>query len=146
MEVVAESLKKVQSNVEKILSVGSMRILKATEQDQSLAITALAEEISKELDVGYNFTYGIIGAYIEANETLICAKGKGMGIMLKSKYDAIQQKQATAKEEKTFSKFTVTIREIGMTKEQFEAAKRALHTESPSLASLKGWFAARDSK
>lgn len=139
---ISQAVTDVEDHVTNILKLTWTSINDAIQQEQHLTITGLSEEIAKKLSLGYNFVYAVAGQYVENNREIVCAKGKGMGIMLKSKYDAIQEKQAAAKEEKTFSKFTVTIREIGMTKEEFEKAKRDLHTESPTLASLKGWFAA----
>lgn len=146
MEDTTGTCDKVVEHTSAVLKLAANRIYAAISKDENIGITALSEAIANELGHEKSFVYGVIGAYVLENPELICAKGKGGGIMPKSKYEALQEKQTAAKEEKTFSKFMVTIREIGMSKEEFAAAKRELGTESPSLASLKAWLAARGSK
>ena len=123
-----------------ILKLASERIYASIAKDKNIGIVALSNTLADELKQHYNFVYGILGSYVAANDELIGAKGKGGGIMLKSKYDALQLKQQEVKAEKTFSKFTVSVREIGFKdKYQFNAARRELG-EHPTLNALKDWL------
>lgn len=145
-DTIAETLTTVQKHVSEILSIASMRILLATQADENIGIRVLSQDIAKERGLDQNFVYGVLGAYIDTNPDLICVKGNGMGIMLRSKYDALQQKKEETRMEKTYSKFTVSVRKLGFKdKAQFNAAQRELG-ENPTLATLKGWLSAREAK
>src|ERR1700722_5652190 len=94
----------VSDNTDKVLLASSERILTSISKDEHCGVVALSTDIAKELSLEYSFVYGIISAYISANPALICAKGKGMGVMLKSKYDKLQEIKAEELNKKTFSK------------------------------------------
>lgn len=144
MEDMTGTCNKVLEQTSAILKLATNRIYASVSKDENIGITALSEAIGNELCHEKTFVYGVIGAYVDTNPELVCAKGKGGGIMLKSKYDTIQQKQEKIKEEKTFSRFTVTVREAGFkTKQQFDSARRELG-EHPTLSVLKEWIAKKN--
>lgn len=146
MQDTTSAIYEVSEYVSTILKMASDHIYTEISKDENVGITALSQEIAKKISQEQSFVYGVVGAYVDNNPELICVKGKNGGIMLKSKYDAIQQKQQDTKMEVTYSRFTVAVREVGFkTKEQFNAARRELG-EHPTLAALKGWLAMKETK
>lgn len=130
----------ILAQAETILEEGRKRIYQALSEDQNLGITAFSQGMANEFSAEYSLVYALIGAYIEVNPDLIVAKGKGNGIMLKSKFEAQERQKEEKRMQTTFSKLTATVRELGFDKTKFEAAKRSLATENPTLQALKDWL------
>jgi hypothetical protein len=142
-EFIDKARTKVNDNADRVISAVSSRISNAIKEDRNLAIGTLSSELSSELELPNAFVKTLVGAYVEANEELVLALGKGNGIMLKSKYEVLQKKQEEVKAETTYSKFTSKVRGLGFKdKTQFNAARRELG-EKPTLAALKIWIEAK---
>lgn len=131
----------VIENTEKVLDLAATIIYDTLTKEDSIGITDLSKTIAVQMDLKHTFVYGIIGAFVDANQELVMGVGKGGGVQFRTKYEALQLSRQEAKDAKTLSKFSATARELGFQEEQFKKAKRELLTETPTIKMLKEWLA-----
>jgi hypothetical protein len=134
IEIVMESTKN-------ILRVAATLIYDALAEEDNIGITDLSKAIAAQLELKQTLVYGVIGAYVDFNQELVIALGKGGGIWYRHKYEALQLARQEIKEAKTLSKFSSTARELGFQEEQFKRAKKELLTDTPTIKALKEWIA-----
>jgi hypothetical protein len=133
-------IEEVIDNAAAVLKQVADLIDQAVAKNENIGITALCQDIAKQRSLEYTFVYGVASAYIDLHPELICVKGKGGGVMSKSKYEASQHKKEEIKMEMAYSRFTAKVRELGFKdKQQFNAARRELG-EHPTLNALKTWL------
>jgi hypothetical protein len=134
-------IEKILEQTKTILSLGAGTFDEAIAKKEKTGITDLSKSIAQKTGTQQKFVYGVLSAYIEMHPKLVISRGPGGGVESKESYDKTQAEQEKKKMEKTYKRYSASVRELKITKQEFETAKIILRTESPTLQALKEWKA-----